>query len=194
MKGLIGKKIGMTQVFKEDGTACVVTVVECQPNKIVRIKTQEKDGYNALVLGACEIKRPKKTKKFAVVREFKVDNCEEFKDLNDQQLSILEEGVSVKVTGTSKGKGFQGTIKRFNFSRGPETHGSHHHREPGSVGACAKPGRISKGKKLPGRMGAERVSLRGVKVVSVDPENNLLCLNGSLPGANGSVLRIEIDQ
>jgi large subunit ribosomal protein L3 len=192
MIGILGKKVGMTRFFSDNGDSFPVTLIECEANKVVTHKAENKAGYNAVVLGVCELKGKRKNTRHKLTKEFKVESLDEFKDSASFDLSHMTEAKEVKVSAISKGKGFQGTIKRFNFSRGPETHGSHHHREPGSVGACAKPGRIHKGKKLPGRMGAEQVTLSKVKVVQVDTEANTIALKGCLPGANGSFLRIEI--
>jgi len=171
----------------------VVTVVECTPNKIVQIKTEKNDGYSALVLGFSELKKPRKTKKFKSVKEFKIEkeNESEFQKGNDITLDLLKEVKKVKVTGISQGKGFQGSIKRHNFARGPETHGSHFHRRTGSIGACAKPGRVAKGKKMPGRMGNDKKTIENVKIALIDTEKNLLCLTGPVPGSNGSTVIIR---
>jgi large subunit ribosomal protein L3 len=188
MPGILGKKIGMTRIFQDDGRVIPITVVECEPNEVTQVKTVEKDGYPAIVLGFSKLKKAKKTKKFYHVREFKIETEEEFKKGDKVSLENLKEVEELKVTGISKGKGFQGVIKRYNFSRGPETHGSHHHRKPGSIGACAKPGRVHKGKKLPGHMGTDRVTLRSVKVAYLDTEKNLIGLKGPIPGPNGSLV------
>jgi large subunit ribosomal protein L3 len=188
MPGILGKKIGMTRIFQDDGRVIPITVVECEPNEVTQVKTVEKDGYPAIVLGFSKLKKAKKTKKFYHVREFKIEGNEEFKKGDKVSLDALKEVETLKVTGISKGKGFQGVIKRYNFSRGPETHGSHHHRKPGSIGACAKPGRVHKGKKLPGHMGTDRITLRSVKVAYLDTEKNLIGLKGPIPGPNGSLV------
>lgn len=193
MSGIIGKKIGMTRVFQDDGRVIPVTVIECEPNEVTQIKTVEKDGYPALVLGFSKLKKPTKTRSFRRLKEFRIDGAETENFKKGDQLSVenFAEVEMVSVTAVSKGKGFQGVIKRHNFSRGPESHGSGHHREPGSVGACAKPGRVHKGKKLPGRMGNAQVTLKKVKVVSVHPTKNIICLKGAIPGPNGSVVTIK---
>lgn len=194
MSGILGKKLGMTRVFEDDGRVIPITVVQCEPNEVTQIKTVEKDGYPAIVLGFSKLKKPTKTKKFYHMREFKVavDQLENYKMGDMITLETFAETKLVEVTSISKGKGFQGVIKRFNFSRGPESHGSHHHREPGSVGSCAKPGRVHKGKKLPGRMGTDRVTLKKVKVAYIDPKNNIIGLKGALPGANGALITIKL--
>jgi large subunit ribosomal protein L3 len=191
MTGIIGKKLGMTRLIKDDGRVIPVTVVECEPNTVAQVKTEEKDGYPAIVLGFSELKKPTKTKKFKVLREFPLSKDDEVKKGDKLTLEMFNEIKEVKVTGTSKGKGFQGVIKRWNFSRGPETHGSHHHREPGSIGACTKPGRVAKGKKMPGRMGTDKVTIKGVKVEHIDIENNLIALKGALPGARNGIIIIK---
>ncbi len=194
MSGILGKKLGMTRVFEDDGRVIPITVVRCEPNEVTQIKTVEKDGYPAIVLGFSKLSKPTKAKKFYHMKEFKVaeDQLESYKKGDMVTLESLAEISQVEITSVSKGKGFQGVIKRYNFSRGPETHGSHHHREPGSVGSCAKPGRVLKGKKLPGRMGTDRVTLKKVKIAYIDPKNNIIGLKGALPGAIGALITIKI--
>lgn len=184
----------MTRLIQDDGRVIPMTVVQCDPNEITQIKTVEKDGYPAIVLGFSKLGKPSKTKKFLHLREFKIDENELENYKMGAQITVedFKEVESVKVSSVSKGKGFQGVIRRHNFRRGPETHGSHHHREPGSIGACAKPGRVAKGKKLPGRMGTQKVTLKKVKVMHVDPSKNIICLKGALPGANGGLVTIAI--
>ncbi len=193
MPGIIGKKIGMTRIFGDDGARSVVTVIECEPNVITQVKTSEKDGYSALVLGFSKLKNPRKTKQFKKVKEFKISDEQEaeFKKGGNITIENFEKDELIKLTATSKGKGFQGVIKRHNFSRGPESHGSHHHREPGSIGACTKPGRVAKGKKMPGRHGGATVSLNKVKITHIDPKKNLLCVRGPVPGPNGGIVTIS---
>ena len=192
MSGILGKKLGMTRIFQDDGRVIPVTVVQCDPNEITQVKTVEKDGYPAIVLGFSKLKKPTKTKKFRFVREFKIEATEtdNYKKGDSVTLEKFQEIEAVKITAISKGKGFQGVIKRFNFSRGPESHGSHHHREPGSVGSCAKPGRVQKGKKLPGRMGQDRITINKVKVASIDTDKNIICLKGAVPGPTGTLVTI----
>ena len=182
----------MTRIIQDDGRVIPVTVIECEPNEVTQVKTVEKDGYPAIVLGFSALKKPTKTKKFRHVKEFRIAEDAEFKKGDKMTLEKLQEAEveTVKVTAVSKGKGFQGVIRRHNFARGPETHGSHHHREPGSIGACAKPGRVAKGKKLPGRMGGAQVSLKKVKIAHMDPAKNLLALKGAVPGPNGGLVII----
>ena len=184
MKGILAQKIGMTRIIcPESGEITPVTILQAPANDVIQVKTVEKDGYSAAVLAG--FKRNKKWKnigkQYKFIREVPLDG-ESVKKGDKVTVSDFEGVDFVKVTGTSKGRGFSGVIKRHNFRRGPETHGSHHHREPGSVGACAKPGRIMKGKKLPGRYGGEKVTLRRVKLVQVDVEKNLIALKGAVPG------------
>lgn len=194
MKGIIGKKLGMTQVFKEDGTLVPVTVVESQGMKVVQIKTEGKEGYNSVQIGFGDIKdknvnKPKKghfskaqVENKRMLKEFRIDNPEEFEIGQEIKVDIFEEGEIVDVEGTSKGKGFQGNIKRHNQSRGPETHGSKYHRAVGSMGASAHPARVFKTKKLPGHMGHEKVTVKNLEIVKVDLEKNLLLIKGAVPG------------
>ena len=193
MTGIIGKKVGMTRLIQDDGRVIPVTIVECEPNTVTQVKTIDNDGYPALILGFSKLKKPTKTKKFKKIKEFRAQkDIEGYKKDDVITVDILKDVERVAITATSKGKGFQGGIKRWNFSRGPETHGSHHHRKLGSIGACAKPGRVAKGKKMAGRMGNEQVTVKGVKVCLVDSEKNLVCLKGAVPGPNGSTLIIRI--
>jgi large subunit ribosomal protein L3 len=202
MKGLIGKKMGMTRVFNDDGESIPVTVLACGPCPITQIKTGEKDGYMALQLGFGSDRKEKRTPKpllghlakskagpQRLLREFKVASLEGF--ALGQQLTVeLFEGTSkVNVIGVSKGRGFAGVIRRHKFQRGRETHGSHNHRVPGSIGACATPSRVFRGKRMPGRMGNDRVTARNLDLVRIDKENNLLFVKGAVPGTrNGYIL------
>ncbi len=196
MTGILGKKIGMTRLIQDDGRVIPITVVHCEPNEVSQVKTVEKDGYPAIVLGFSKLKKPTKTKQFRFLKEFRITEEEVANYKAGDQVTVIKfqenEVEMVKITATSKGKGFQGVIKRHNFHRGPESHGSHHHREPGSVGACAKPGRVHKGKKLPGHMGSARVTLGKVKVAYINPEKNLIGLKGAVPGPNGGLVEISI--
>jgi large subunit ribosomal protein L3 len=198
---LIGKKIGMTQIFGESGTLTPVSVIQVGPCPIVQVKTVEKDGYNAVQIGFGDIREtlvssPRKghfdKAKVApqrLLREVRVDDTSEYKVGEAVDVKIFEGVEKVHVSGRSKGRGFAGTVRRHNFSKGDVTHGSHNIREPGSVGMCATPARIFKGKKLPGRMGGVRETTKNLKVVQIDPDNNLLYVRGSVPGAsNGFVL------
>lgn len=193
MSGILGKKLGMTRLFQDDGRVIPITVVQCDPNEITQIKTTEKDGYPAIVLGFSKLKKPTKTRKFRHVREFKIKDAEtgNFKKGDQYTLDNFTEIKEVTISAIAKGKGFQGVVKRFHFSRGPETHGSHHHREPGSIGTRAKPGRVHKGKKLPGRETRTKITLKKIKIISIDPKKNILCLKGSVPGPNGGLITIS---
>lgn len=189
--GILGKKLGMTRIIKDDGRVIPITVVQCSPNVITQVKTEEKDGYPAIVLGFAAYAKPGKCKKFQHVKEVRIESQGEYEKGGTVTVEIFEEGEKVNIVGTTKGKGFQGHIKRHNFGRGPETHGSHHHREPGSVGSCAKPGRVHRGKKMAGRMGNDRMSLRDVEIIYKDLEKNLLGVKGPVPGAINSLVLIN---
>lgn len=192
MPGILGKKIGMTRLIQDDGRVIPLTVIQCEPNTVVQVKTVEKDGYPALVLGFDALKKPTKNRKFRHLKEFRLQEADESLKTGDNvKVDMFEIGDMAKLTSVSKGKGFQGVIKRHNFSRGPETHGSHHHREPGSIGACTRPGRVHKGKKMPGRMGCDTVTLKGSEIVYLDPEKNLLGVKGPVAGAKGSLVIIR---
>ena len=192
MSGILGKKVGMTRVIADDGGVIPVSVIECSPNEIVQIKTAERDGYPALILGFDELKKPKKTRKFRHLAEFKIEKDSEKKKGEKVSVTEFAEIENVKIVGRSKGKGFAGVIKRHNFSRGPETHGSHHHRQPGSnAGTVTGTGRTPKGKRFPGRMGNAKITKRSTPLVSVDIEKNLLVVKGPIPGSIGSLVRVE---
>lgn len=202
-KGLIGKKIGMTQVFDENAKAIPVTVIEVAPNIVVQIKTKEIDGYDSIQLGFGDVKdkhlnKPKK----GHLEKFKIENVKHLKEfrLNDtkkyevgQKLGadVFEKGDIVAVQGTTKGKGFQGVIKRHGQQRGPTTHGSRYHRRPGSMGASATPSRVVKGKKLPGHMGSVTRTIKNLEIVSVDNDKNVILVKGSIPGPKGSIVKIK---
>ncbi|MGM9989022.1 MAG: 50S ribosomal protein L3 [Bacillaceae bacterium] len=200
VKGILGKKIGMTQIFAENGELIPVTVIEATPNVVLQKKTVETDGYNAIQLGFGE-KREKLSNKPAkghaakantapkrFVREIR--NADAAEVGQEITVSTFAEGEIVDVTGTSKGKGFQGAIKRHNQSRGPMAHGSRYHRRPGSMGAVAA-NRVFKGKKLAGRMGGEQVTVQNLTIVKVDVERNLLLVKGNVPGAKKSCVTIR---
>ncbi|MEK7544553.1 MAG: 50S ribosomal protein L3 [Patescibacteria group bacterium] len=193
MSGILGKKIGMTRMQRPDGRIVSVTLVLCEENTITQVKTAGKDGYSAIVVGTGKFKKPRKTVPFRWMREFKIEEkeTEGYKKGDVLNLEGFKEVKKVEIDGVSKGKGFQGTIKRYHFRSGPGSHGSHFHREPGSVGMRAKPGRIMRGKKMPGRMGLDSVNQKNVEVMHVDPSKNLIALKGSLPGANGSMIIIK---
>lgn len=192
MSGILGKKLGMTRIFQEDGHVIPITVVQCEPNTVVQIKTIEKDGYPAIVLGFLKRKKQTKTKKFYHLKEFRVEDPSKY--TKGAEVTVKDfEGVEevAKVTAVSKGKGYQGVIKRHHFSRGPETHGSHHHREPGSIGARAKPGRVEVGKEMPGQMGFDQVTIKHIKIAHLDTAQNLIGLRGAVPGPIGGLVIIQ---
>ena len=191
MSGLTGRKIGMTRVFQDDGQVIPVTLLSCPPSTVVQVKTADKDGYPAIVLGFEALEKPRKTKKYHVLREFRVEKPEDYKVGDTVTIEIFKDAKLVTLTGTSKGKGFAGFIKRWHFASGPGGHGSHHKREPGSIGARYKPGRIHKGKHMAGRMGNERVTLANVPLVQVNPEKNILAVKGQVPGPNGGLIIIK---
>ena len=198
--GLIGRKVGMTQVFQDDGTMVAVSVLAIEPNTVTKLRTPERDGYTAVQIGTEVSKRLNKPEtgqlkdlpKVATIREFRVDSVD---DVTVGQVfsigDLFEAGDLVDVTGVSKGKGFAGVIKRHNFHRGPQTHGSDHHRAPGSIGPGTTPGRVYRGLKMSGHMGDERVTVKKVRVVRTDPDRNLLLVKGSLPGARGGLILVK---
>ena len=202
-KAIIGKKIGMTQIFDESGKVIPVTVIEAGPCTIAQIKTVETDGYNAIQLGFGDVKETKLNKPekghFAKanvtakkhLREFRLDSLEGLNVGDELKADVFAAGDSVDVQGTSKGKGFQGVIKRHGQSRGPMGHGSMYHRRPGSMGPTSTPGRVFKGKKLPGHMGHVTVTIQNLDVVAVDLDKNVILLKGSVPGAKGAILKIK---
>lgn len=193
MKGILAKKIGMTRIIcSESGKVTPVTILEAPENDVLQVKTKETDGYSAAVIAGFEKNKKRKNtnKNYYRVCEVSMPG-EEVKKGGKVSIADFSDVDFVKITSTSKGKGFAGVIKRHNFSRGPETHGSHHHREPGSVGMCAKPARILKGKKMPGRMGADTVTLSRVKVMQIDANKNLIALKGAVPGPKNSFVFIR---
>jgi large subunit ribosomal protein L3 len=227
MAAIVGKKLGMTRVFLEDGSAVPVTVVEAAPNKVTAIRKADRDGYDAVQLAAIPVAEDRIRKPEAghlkkagasgmkTLVEFRdadvsagsgggeaeksesegeaAEGSSETKVGDDVTVSSFEPGQQVKVSAVSIGKGFQGTIKRHNFSRGPETHGSHNVRAPGSVGASADPARVFKGMRMPGQMGSRRVTQRGAHIVEVDAERNLLLIRGSVPGGKNATVEVRSD-
>lgn len=203
MNGILGKKIGMTQVFKEDGTVVPVTVVSAGPCVVVQKKSKATDGYEALKVGYEDVRESLKNKpdkgqfkKAGVsvkrhLKEFRMDDTSSYEIGQEVKVDIFETGEKVDVTGISKGKGFQGVIARFGQHRGPMTHGSHYHRGPGAMGACASPGRVFKGKNLPGHDGTFTITTQNLEVVKVDLEKNILLVKGAIPGARGGYLTIK---
>lgn len=204
-KAILGTKLGMSQVFAENGDLIPVTVVETKPNVVVAVKTVESDGYNAIQLGYGEVKekhltRPVKGQfeKAGVdpvkyLREVRTDDASSYTVGQTLAADIFAEGEIVDVIGTSKGKGFAGTIKKYNFRRGPESHGSKNHRQPASLGArmSGGGGKVFKGKKLPGRMGGVRVTVQHLQVVRVDTARNLMLVKGGIPGPKGSLVMVQ---
>jgi large subunit ribosomal protein L3 len=202
-RGILGRKIGMTQLFVDD-QAVGVTVIETKPCTIVQIKTDDTDGYNALQLGYDQIKETKVSRPLAGhfskagvaphrrLFEIRVDNPNDYTVGDTLNIDLLKEGDTVDIAGISKGRGFQGVVKRWNFAGGPKSHGSHFHRRPGSVGNCVEPGRVIKGKKLPGQMGSRRTTVRRLRILRVDSERNLLIVKGATPGARGTILEVGI--
>lgn len=203
MKKILGKKIGMTQIFEEDGRVIPVTVVEAGPLKVVQIKTMEKDGYNSIQIGYVDIKEKKINKPLKghfdkaqveykkYLREFRVDNPEKYEIGQEIKADVFESGDRVDVVGISKGKGTQGPVKRHGHGRGPETHGSKYHRAVGAMAAASYPGRVLKGKKMSGHMGNQRVTVENLEIVRVDAEKNLLLIKGAVPGPKGGLLTIK---
>ena len=202
MKGILGRKIGMTQIFTEAGEVVPVTVVEAGPVVVTQVKTIENDGYNAVQVGFVDAKekslnKPQKGHLAAAnvlkkhLKEFRVDAVEEFTVGQEIKADLFAAGEKIDVTGTSKGKGFQGPIKRHGQSRGPESHGSRYHRRPGSMGACSYPGRVFKNKKLAGHMGSVKVTVQNLEVVRVDADKNFILVKGAIPGPKGSMVTIK---
>lgn len=202
--GLVGKKSGMTRVFTEDGASVPVTVIEVTPNRITRVKTEETDGYTAIQVTAGEVKQNRVSKpvagQFAKANvsagrglwEFRVDELsDELQVGGEITVEQFEAGQKVDVRGVSKGKGFAGTIKRWNFSRGPMSHGGMNKRAPGSIGCSATPARVIKGRKMPGQMGNRRATVKGLMVVDVRPEENIILIRGAVPGGRNGVVFIK---
>ncbi|HCB11492.1 MAG TPA: 50S ribosomal protein L3 [Cyanobacteria bacterium UBA11991] len=200
--GVIGKKVGMTQIFDENGLAIPVTVIKVDETVVTQVKTVDTDGYNAIQVGTIAAKDKHLTKaqlghfkknnlsNYRHLQEFRVDNPQDFKVGDKVELSVLDNVEKVDVTGKSIGKGFQGTVKRWNFGRGPMAHGSKNHREPGSIGAGTTPSRVIKGKRMAGNMGNERVTITKLKLVKVDSNNGLVLVKGSVPGCEGRLVTI----
>ena len=204
VQGIIGKKVGMTQVYAEDGRAYPVTVIEAGPCVVVQRKSKDKDGYSAVQLGLVEARKAKSVTKpmkghfdkaglppCRVLREFRVEDGAEVKVGDKVSVELFAPGDTLTVSGVSRGKGFHGVIKRHNFRGGAATHGSMFHRAPGSIGASAFPSRVLPGMKAAGHMGTDKVTLRNVTVVRVDAGNNLLIVRGAVPGAGGSIVVIR---
>ena len=202
--GIIGKKIGMTQLFQESGETVAVTAIQAGPSVVTQVKSRDKDGYDAIQVGFIENKvkqsrlsSPEKghlqgLENVRYLREFRSDDISSVKRGDKVDIGFLKHGDLVNVSGFSKGRGFAGVVKRYHFAGGPKTHGqTDRHRAPGSIGATTFPGRVLKGKRMAGHMGNRRVAARKLEVVQVDPERNLLLVKGAVPGANGGLLIIE---
>lgn len=204
MGAILGKKIGMTQLFTEEGESVPVTVIEATPNRVTAIRTADEDGYVAVQLGFGEVAERKLTKArlghlgktegpaLKYLREFR-DPQGDFVLGEEVTVESFEVGEKVKVSAISIGKGFQGTVKRHNFGRGPVSHGSHNVRAPGSIGASADPARVFKGRKMPGRMGGKRITQKGLEVFRVDGDKNLLMVRGSIPGPKNQTVEVRTD-
>ena len=200
IEGLLGKKIGMCQCFTESGRAEATTVVEAGPCVVLQVKTADKEGYNAVQIGfgkdknigKCQKGQCKEMGDFRYLRELRLDDIQDIKVGDTLNTEMFKAGDKVNVSGTSKGKGFAGTVKRYNFKGGPKTHGqSDRHRAPGSAGAGTSPGRVIKGKKMPGQMGNEKVTVRHLEIFKTVPEQNLILIKGALPGAENELLIIK---
>nr|BDA99180.1 ribosomal protein L3 [Hemiselmis andersenii] len=201
--GILGTKLGMTQIFDESGFATPVTVIKAGPCVITQIKNSEKEGYNAIQIGYGQVASKNLTKPelghlqksesppLKYLKEYKVSSVEDFKLSDKVTVNLFEVGQTVSVSGKSIGKGFQGTIKRYNFTRGPMAHGSKNHREPGSIGQGSTPGRVFPGKKMAGRLGGKQTMIKNLKVVHVNTENSLLVVKGTVPGKTGNLLSIK---
>jgi len=204
MEGIIGKKIGMTRVFNQEGQAIAVTVIEAGPCPVVQVKTKEREGYDAIQLGFGE-KRKKlftqpllghftraKVEPKRILKEMRTENSDKFKTGQELKVDLFSVGEKVSVTGISKGLGFQGVVRRYKFRGGPKTHGqSDRLRAPGSIGGSSYPSRVFKGQRMPGRMGGEKLTIKNLEVVGVDAEKNLLLLKGAVPGKRNSYLTIR---
>jgi len=200
IKGIIGKKLGMTMLFRDNGRAEAVTAIEASPCAVIQVKTVDKEGYNAAQLGFGEVKRLRSPQRghlkglgqFKYLREFRVDDSEAMKLGERVDVSLFKAGDLVDITGVSKGKGFAGVVKRYHFAGGPKTHGqSDRHRHPGSIGAGTTPGRVFKGMRMAGHMGSRRVTVRNLEVFEADPARNLLLVRGAVPGGSNGLLLIK---
>ena len=197
--GVIGRKVGMTTIFAEDGTVVPVSVVAIEPNTVTLLRTPDRDGYSAVQVGAGTAKKLTKPRlgqlkglpRVRDVREFRLDDVTAYSVGQTLDVSLFSAGDSVDITGVSKGKGFAGTIKRHNFRRGPETHGSDSHREPGSIGGGTTPGKVFKGTRLPGRMGGDQVTVKKATIVRADAERNVLLVKGPVPGARNALIVVR---
>jgi len=202
--GIIGKKIGMTQLFQENGETVAVTAIQAGPSVVTQIKSRDKDGYDAIQVGFVENKVKQSQlsspemghlrglENIRYLREFRTDDISSVKRGDKVDIGFLKHGDLINIIGFSKGKGFAGVVKRYHFAGGPKTHGqTDRHRAPGSIGSTTFPGRVLKGKRMAGHMGNERVTARNLEVIQADPERNLLLVKGTVPGADGGLLVIE---
>ena len=204
INAIYGKKIGMTQIFNENDEVVPVTVIQAEPNTICQVKTAETDGYEAVQLGFGTIKEHKVNMpmsghfaKWGVaptrhLREVRVENASEYKPGDTQTVAAFNDVKKVDVTGTSKGKGFAGVMRRYGFAGGPGGHGAHFHRAPGSVGMCATPSRVYKGLRLPGHMGCDTVTVKNLEVVRIDEDLNLILVKGAVPGGKNGIVRVRM--
>jgi large subunit ribosomal protein L3 len=203
IKGLLGKKLGMTSVFVNDGRSIPVTVIEAGPCTVTQIKTKANDGYNALQVGFGEKKKSRVTKPlaghfskagdkmFVFLKEFMIDDPDSYKLGQAIDLAVFDVGDKVEVSGKTKGRGFSGTIKRHGFHRGPKTHGSKNYREPGSIGQCAWPSKVFKGKRMPGRYGNARMTVKNLEIVDIRPDQHLILIKGAVPGPISGLVEIR---
>lgn len=203
MVGILGEKVGMIQLFDEEGRAFAATVVHAPPSVVVQVKRAERDGYSAIQLGWGPLKEKRVKKPLQghfrqagvsprrVLREFRIEDAAQFEPGQELGVDLFTEGEEITVSGRSKGKGFQGVMKRWGFSGGPKSHGSNFRRRPGAIGSITGTGRVFKGKKMAGRTGNAQVTIKGIKVLKVDPEKNLLVVKGAVPGAKRGVLELR---
>ena len=204
INAIYGKKVGMTQVWTEDDRVVAVTVIQAEPNKVCQVKTTETDGYEAVQLGFGAIKAKKVNKPMAghfakqgveptrYLREVRVENASEYKPGDEQTVAAFTDVKKVDVTGVSKGKGFQGVIRRHGFGGGPGGHGSHFHRAPGSIGMCATPSRVLKGMRMAGHMGCDTVTVKNLDIVRIDEDQNLILVKGAVPGGKNALVRVRM--
>lgn len=204
INAIYGKKVGMTQVWTEDDRVVAATVIQAEPNKVCQVKTTETDGYEAVQLGFGAIKAKKVNKPMAghfakqgveptrYLREVRVENASEYKPGDEQTVAAFADVKKVDVTGVSKGKGFQGVIRRHGFGGGPGGHGSHFHRAPGSIGMCATPSRVLKGMRMAGHMGCDTVTVKNLDIVRIDEDQNLILVKGAVPGGKNALVRVRM--
>ena len=204
INAIYGKKVGMTQVWTEDDRVVAVTVIQAEPNKVCQVKTAATDGYEAVQLGFGAIKAKKVNKPMAghfakqgveptrYLREVRVENASEYKPGDEQTVAAFADVKKVDVTGVSKGKGFQGVIRRHGFGGGPGGHGSHFHRAPGSIGMCATPSRVLKGMRMAGHMGCDTVTVKNLDIVRIDEDQNLILVKGAVPGGKNALVRVRM--